>query len=72
MTTLQTIDTASLESSGTYTVDGDKITLISGTDRMTGTIDNFGAITITAPVRDADAQKLLGANTITMVYQKAG
>lgn len=72
MTTLQTIDTASLESSGTYTVDGDKITLISGTDRMTGTIDNFGAITITAPVSDADAQKLLGANTITMVYQKAG
>jgi hypothetical protein len=37
---------------------------------MPGTIDNYGNITVTSPVNDADAKKLLGSDTITMAFKK--
>lgn len=68
---VETINTASLESKGTYTVSGSTITLSSPTDTMPATIDNFGNITVEAPVSDPDARKLLDSTTITMTYKKA-
>ena len=70
-TNLETINTSGLESSGTFTTDEDKITLKSSTDTMPGTIDSYGVITITSPVNDADAKKLLGSDTITLAFKKA-
>ena len=70
-TNLETINTSGLESSGTFTVDEDKITLKSSTDTMPGTIDSYGVITVTSPVNDADAKKLLGSDTITLAFKKA-
>ena len=69
-TNLETINTSGLESSGTFTVNEDKITLKSGNDTMPGTIDNYGTITVTSPVNDADAKKLLGSDTVTLAYKK--
>ena len=68
---LSTINTSGLESSGTFTVDDNTVTLTSGTDVSYGTIDNFGAITVTSPVKDADARNLLGSDTITLKFEKA-
>ena len=68
---VESIDTSSLESKGTYTLSGNNITFKSGTDTMPGTIDNFGNITVDARVTDPDAQKLLEATTIKMTYNKA-
>ena len=68
---VEKIDTSSLESSGTFTVNGDKITFKSATDTMPGTIDSFGNITVEAHVNDSDAQKLLESKTIMMTYNKA-
>ena len=67
---LETINTAGLESSGTFTLNDNVVTLKSATDTMTGTIDNYGNITVTSPVNDADAKKLLGSDTITMAFKK--
>jgi len=67
---LETINTAGLESSGTFTLNDNVVTLKSATDTMTGTIDNYGVITVTSPVNDADAKKLLGSDTITMAFKK--
>ena len=67
---LETINTAGLESSGTFTLNDNVVTLKSATDTMTGTIDNYGVITVTSPVNDADAKKLLGSDTITMEFKK--
>ena len=33
-------------------------------------IDNYGNITVTSPVNDADAKKLLGADMVTMEFKK--
>ena len=68
---VENISTSSLESKGTYTLSGNNITFKSATDTMPGTIDNFGNISVEAPVNDADAQKLLEAKTIKMTYNKA-
>ncbi len=68
---LSTINTSGLESSGTFTVDDNTVTLTSGTDVSYGTIDNFGAISVTSPVKDADARNLLGSDTITLKFEKA-
>ena len=65
------IDTSSLESSGTYTVNGNNITFKSATDTTVGTIDNFGSITVEAKLTDSEARKLLEADKILMTYQKA-
>ena len=70
-TNLETINTSGLESSGTFTLDEDKITLKSSTDTMPGTIDSYGVITITSPVNDPDAKKLLGSDTVTLAFKKA-
>ena len=67
---LSTINTSGLESSGTFTVDDNTVTLTSGTDVSYGTIDNFGTITVTSPVKDADARNLLGSDTITLKFEK--
>ena len=68
---IEGIDTSSLESTGTYTVSGNAITFASSSATMPATIDNFGNISVEAPVNDPDAQKLLGANKVQMLYQKA-
>ena len=70
-TSVEQIDTSSLESSGTYTVDGSSITFKSKTDTTVGTIDNFGSITVEAKITDPDARKLLEAEKILMTYKKA-
>jgi hypothetical protein len=70
-TNLETINTSGLESAGTFTVNEDKITLVSTAATMPGTIDSYGVITITSPVNDADARKLLGSDTITLAFKKA-
>ena len=67
---LSTINTSGLESFGTFTVDDNTVTLTSGTDVSYGTIDNFGAITVTSPVNDPDARNLLGSDTITLKFEK--
>ena len=69
-TNLATINTSGLESSGSFTVNDDLITLKSSTDTMSGTIDNYGVITVTSPVNDPDAKKLLGSDTVTMGFKK--
>ena len=66
-----TINTSGLESKGTYTVSGNNITFKSATDTMPGTVDNFGDITVTAPVSDPDAIKLLDSTSVQMTYKKA-
>lgn len=68
---LETVNTSGLESSGTFTLNDNTVTLKSATDTMTGTIDNYGVITVTSPVNDPDAKKLLGSDTITMAFKKA-
>lgn len=70
MDNLQTINTSGLESSGTFIVNDDLITLKSANDTMSGTIDNYGVITVTSPVNDPDAKKLLGSDTVTMSFEK--
>lgn len=67
---LESIDTSGLESSGTFTLNDNAITLQSTTDTMPGSIDNYGTITVTIPVKDADAKKLLGSDTVTLAYKK--
>lgn len=67
---LDTIDTSGMESSGTFTFNDNLVTLKSPADTLTGTIDNFGVITVTAPVNDPDARKLLGSDTIALPYKK--
>ena len=68
---IESINTSGLESTGTFTVNDNMITLKSSTDTMTGTIDNYGDLTITSPVNDPDAKKLLGSDTVTLVFKKA-
>lgn len=67
---LETINTSGLESSGTFTLNDNAVTLKSATDTMPGTIDNYGVITVTSPVNDPDAKKLLGSDTIMMAFKK--
>ncbi|MCR5327861.1 MAG: hypothetical protein K6E12_03260 [Saccharofermentans sp.] len=72
ITNVESINTSGLDSSGTFKFKGSEITLTSSTgDIMNGTIDSFGAITITSPVNDPDAKKLLGSDTVTMTFKKA-
>lgn len=70
ISSLESIDTSGLESSGTFTLNDNAITLQSTTDTMPGSIDNYGTITVTVPITDADAKKLLGADTVTLAYKK--
>ena len=67
---LETVNTSGLESSGTFTLNDNVVTLKSATDTMSGTINNYGVITVTSPVNDPDAKKLLGSDTITMAFKK--
>lgn len=68
---IETINTSGLESSGTFTLVDDAVTLkSSANDTMPGTIDSYGTITVTSPVNDADAKKLLGSDKITLEYKK--
>ena len=67
---LETINTSGLESSGKFVLNDDVVTLTSATDTMYGKVDNFGVITVTSPVNDPDARKLLGSDTITLPFEK--
>ena len=67
---IESINTSGLESSGKFTLNDDVITLTSATDTMQGKIDNFGVITVTSPVNDPDAKKLLDSDTITLPFKK--
>lgn len=67
---IETINTSGLESSGKFVLNDDVITLTSATDTMYGKIDNYGVITVTSPVNDPDAKKLLGSDTITLPFEK--
>lgn len=72
ITNVESINTSGLDSNGTFKFKGSDITLTSSTgDVMEGTIDSFGAITVTSPVNDPDAKKLLGSETVTMTFKKA-
>ena len=70
MTNIETINTSGLESSGTYTVNDNVITFKSSADTFSGTIDNFGDLTVISPVNDPDAKKLLGTDKVTLVFKK--
>ena len=67
------LNTSGLDREGTYTVSGGKITFYgsdatSTADDITGTIDSYGNITLTAPITDADAVMLFGSDEITLVF----
>lgn len=64
------VDTSSMESAGTYTVNDNVITFNSGKEVMAGKIDNYGGITVIAPVSDADAKKVLGSDQIMLAFKK--
>ena len=70
MTNIETINTSGLESSGTYTVNDNLITFKSSTDTFSGKLDNYGDLTVTSPINDPDARKLLGTDTVTLVFKK--
>ena len=70
-TSVEAIDTSSLESAGTFTVSGNDLTFTSATATMPGTIDSVGNIAVEVAVSDADAQKLLESDKITITYMKA-
>ena len=67
---VKSVDISSMNSSGTYTVNDNLITLNSGTDVIPGTINNYGEITVTVPVKDPEARKLLGADTVQMIFSE--
>ena len=70
MTNIETINTSGLESSGTYTVNDNLITFKSPTNTFSGTINNYGDLTVTSPINDPDAKKLLGTDTVTLIFMK--
>jgi hypothetical protein len=70
---LDGFSTSGLDRSGTYTVSNGKITFCgsddnSTTDDITGTIDSYGNITVTAPITDPDAVMLFGSDEITLTF----
>ena len=68
---VSSINTSDLESKGTYSANAENIKLTSSTgDIYNGTIDNFGVITVTAPINDPDAKKFLNSDTITLSFKK--
>lgn len=67
---LETVNTSGLNSSGTFTVNDNTLTLKSSSDTMSGLIDNFGNISVTSPINDPDAKALLGTDQISVEYKK--
>lgn len=70
---LEGLNTSGLDREGTYTVSGGNITFYgsdatSTSDDITGTIDSYGNITLTAPISDADAVMLFGSDEVTLVF----
>ena len=70
---LDGFSTSGLDRSGTYTISNGKITFCgsddnSTTDDITGTIDSYGNITVTAPITDPDAVMLFGSDEITLTF----
>ena len=59
-----------MNSSGRYTVNDNQIALNSGVDVLPGTIDNYGVITVTVPIKDPDAKMFLGTDTMTLPFSK--
>ena len=64
---------AHIKGNGDYTVSGSTITFCGDdntktTDDITGSIDTYGKITVTAPITDPDAAMLFGADEITLVF----
>lgn len=67
------LNTSGLDRDGDYTVSGSTITFYGddntkSTDDITGSIDTYGKITVTAPITDPDAAMLFGADEITLVF----
>ena len=67
------LSTSGLDRDGDYTVSGSTITFFGDdntktTDDITGSIDTYGKITVTAPITDPDAAMLFGADEITLVF----
>ena len=67
------LSTSGLDRDGDYTVSGSTITFCGDdntktTDDITGSIDTYGKITVTAPITDPDAAMLFGADEITLVF----
>jgi|GEM_PF-1234447 len=67
------LNTSGLDREGDYTVSGSTITFYGDdntktTDDITGSIDTYGKITVTAPITDPDAAMLFGADEITLVF----
>ena len=67
---IESINTSGLESTGTFTVNDNLVTFKSPTDTFTGTLDNYGDLTVISPVNDPDARKLMGSDTVTLVFKK--
>ena len=67
---IQSVDISSMNSSGRYTVNDNQIALNSGVDVLPGTIDNYGVITVTVPIKDPDAKMFLGTDTMTLPFSK--
>ena len=58
------------KSTGTFTVNDNLVTFKSPTDTFTGILDNYGDLTVISPVNDPDARKLMGSDTVTLVFKK--
>ena len=67
---IESINTSGLESTGTFTINDNLVTFKSPTDTFTGTLDNYGDLTVISPVNDPDAKKLIGSDTVTLVFKK--
>ena len=67
---IESINTSGLESTGTFTINDNLVTFKSPTDTFTGTLDNYGDLTVISPVNDPDAKKLMGSDTVTLVFKK--
>lgn len=70
---LSGLNTSGLDRDGDYIVSGSTITFCGDdntktTDDITGTIDTYGKITVTAPITDPDAAMLFGSDEITLVF----
>ncbi len=70
---LDGLSTSGLDREGNYMVSNGTITFYgsddtTSTDDIVGTIDTYGAVTLTAPITDPDAVMLFGADEITLVF----
>ncbi|MCR4688154.1 MAG: hypothetical protein K5745_01235 [Saccharofermentans sp.] len=65
----------SISQSGEYKLSGESIVFLgeddeSTSDDITGTIDSYGRICVTLPIKDPDVASLFGSDTIDLVFVK--